>query len=154
MNSIKIRKIKIISYSLFIILLDQVSKFLILITLGFERSKNIIANLLNFTIVKNKGAAFSLFSDSTIFLTFTSIFVSLLLITIIAIFLFFNYVSSLGALLIGIVWAIFIPQKFIFHGVLPRYSINHIYVSRARVTVRTPYFCLNFTPPPTRPMSF
>ena len=83
MSSFKNRKAKIISYSLFIILLDQVSKLVVLITLGFERSKNIIPNLLNFTLVKNKGAAFSLFSNSTNFLTITSIVATLLLITII-----------------------------------------------------------------------
>ena len=83
MISIKSRKMKIITYSLFIILLDQVSKFLVLSTLGFERSKNIIPNLLNFTLVKNKGAAFSLFTNSTNSLTVISIIASLLLITII-----------------------------------------------------------------------
>ena len=83
MISFKSRKIKIIAYSLFIILLDQVSKFLVLSTLGFERSKNIIPNLLNFTLVKNKGAAFSLFTNSTNFLTIISVIASLLLITII-----------------------------------------------------------------------
>jgi len=79
----KIRSLKTLAYSLYIILLDQVSKFLVLSTLGFERSKNIIPNLLNFTLVKNKGAAFSLFSNSTNILTITSILASLLLITII-----------------------------------------------------------------------
>ena len=83
MNPFKTRKIKIITYSLFIILLDQVSKFSVLSTLGFERSINIIPNLINFTLVKNKGAAFSLFSNSTNFLTIISIIASLLLITII-----------------------------------------------------------------------
>ena len=83
MISFKSRSLKILAYSLYIILLDQVSKFLVLSTLGFERSKNIIPNLLNFTLVKNKGAAFSLFSNSTNILTITSILASLLLITII-----------------------------------------------------------------------
>ncbi len=83
MISFKSRKIKIITYSLSIIILDQVTKFLVLSTLGFERSKNIIPNLLNFTLVKNKGAAFSLFSNSTNFLTVTSVIVSILLIIII-----------------------------------------------------------------------
>ena len=83
MISFKSKKINIIAYSLFIILLDQVSKLLVLSTLGFEKSKNIIPNLLNFTLVKNKGAAFSLFSNSTSLLTITSILASLLLITII-----------------------------------------------------------------------
>ncbi len=83
MISFKSRSLKTIACSLYIVLLDQVSKFLILSTLGFERSKNIIPNLLNFTLVKNKGAAFSLFSNSTNILTITSILSSLLLITII-----------------------------------------------------------------------
>ena len=83
MISFKSRSLKTLAYSLYIILLDQVSKFLVLSTLGFERSKNIIPNLLNFTLVKNKGAAFSLFSNSTNILTITSILTSLLLITII-----------------------------------------------------------------------
>ena len=74
---------KIIIYSFFIVLLDQVSKSLMLSILGFERSKNIIPNLLNFTLVKNKGAAFSIFSNSTNILTITSIIASLLLIIII-----------------------------------------------------------------------
>ena len=83
MNSSKYKKMKIIVYSFYIILLDQLSKFLVLETLGFERSINIIPNLLNFILVKNKGAAFSLFSNSTNILTITSIIVSLVLITII-----------------------------------------------------------------------
>ena len=83
MIQLKSRSMKIIIYSFFIVLLDQVSKFLMLSILGFERSKNIIPNLLNFTLVKNKGAAFSLFSNSTNILTITSILASLLLITII-----------------------------------------------------------------------
>ena len=74
---------KIVAYSLFIIFLDQVSKFLVLSTLGFERSKNVIPNLLNFTLVKNKGAAFSLFSNSTSILTVASVLATLLLIAII-----------------------------------------------------------------------
>ncbi len=83
MNYSKNRKFKIIIYSISIILIDQISKFIILINLGFERSVNIIPNLLNFTLVKNKGAAFSLFSNSTTILTITSLLASILLITII-----------------------------------------------------------------------
>ena len=73
MISFKSRSLKTLAYSFYIVLLDQVSKFLVLSTLGFERSKNIIPNLLNFTLVKNKGAAFSLFNDSTIILTIISV---------------------------------------------------------------------------------
>ncbi len=83
MNSFKNRSMKTITYSFYIILLDQVSKFLILSTLGFEKSVNIIPNLLNFTLVKNKGAAFSLFSNSTNILTIISILTSILITMII-----------------------------------------------------------------------
>ena len=83
MNLFKSSKMKIISYSFYIILLDQFSKYLVLIKLGIGSSVNIIPNLLNLTVVKNKGAAFSLFSNSTNILTITSILSSLLLITLI-----------------------------------------------------------------------
>ena len=76
MISFKSRSLKTLAYSLYIVLLDQVSKFLVLSTLGFERSKNIIPNLLNFTLVKNKGAAFSLFSNYTYILTLSLIHIS------------------------------------------------------------------------------
>jgi len=83
MSSFKNKKIKFLIHSLYIILIDQISKFLILVTLGFDKSQSIIPNLLNFTLVKNKGAAFSLFSNSTTLLTIISILASLLLVTII-----------------------------------------------------------------------
>ena len=83
MNTFNGKRIKPIIYSFYIILIDQASKLIILNTLGFERSKNIIPNLLNFTLVKNKGAAFSLFSNSTNILTVTSFIASIVLITII-----------------------------------------------------------------------
>ena len=83
MNSLKNRRIKILLFSFLIVLIDQISKFIVLISLGFEKSINIIPSLLNFTLVKNKGAAFSLFSNSTTLLTIASILASLLLITII-----------------------------------------------------------------------
>ena len=83
MNAFNGRRMKTIIYSFYIIIIDQFSKSLILKTLEFEKSKNIIPNLLNFTLVKNKGAAFSLFNNSTNFLTIVSVITSLLLITII-----------------------------------------------------------------------
>ena len=102
MNSFKIRRIKIIIFSFCIILIDQFTKFLVLIALGFEKSKNIIPNLLNLTLVKNKGAAFSLFSNSTNLLTIISILASLLLITIILKFPPRSYWNSIGiAYLLG-----------------------------------------------------
>ena len=102
MKTIKIRKMKIIFYSFSITILDQFTKFLVLNSIGFERSKNIIPNLLNFTLVKNKGAAFSLFSNSTNLLTLASILVSLLLITIILKFPPKSYWNLIGlAYLLG-----------------------------------------------------
>ena len=96
------KNIRILSYSFFIILADQTSKFSVLNKLGFENSKNIIPNLLNFTLVKNKGAAFSLFSNSTFFLTIISILVSFLLITIILKKPPISYWNSIGiAFLLG-----------------------------------------------------
>ena len=96
------RKQKILYCSFSIILLDQVSKFLVLKKLDFERSKNIIPNLLNFTLVKNKGAAFSLFNDSTLILTIISVLASFLIVTLILRSLPKSYWNSIGlAYLLG-----------------------------------------------------
>ena len=86
MNFSKKKRIKIIAYSFYIILIDQISKFLLLLTLGFDRSKSIIPNFLNFTLVKNKGAAFSLFSNSTSILTLISVITSLIILLILLMF--------------------------------------------------------------------
>ena len=83
MTSFNKKSIKILTLSFYIILIDQVSKFLVLNTLEYEISRNIIPNLLNFTLVKNRGAAFSILSNSTSLLTIISILTSLLLITVI-----------------------------------------------------------------------
>ena len=96
MNSYKNKKLKILIYSFYILLIDQTSKFLVLFTLGFDRSKSIIPNLLNITLVKNKGAAFSLFSNSTTLLTFISVITSLILITLILKYPPRTYWSSIG----------------------------------------------------------
>ena len=102
MNSLKNRNLKILIYSFYIILIDQASKFLVLVGLGYERSINIIPNLLNITLVKNKGAAFSLFSNATTILTLISVFASLLLITLILKSPPRSYLNSIGlAYLLG-----------------------------------------------------
>ena len=98
----KNRKLKILYYSFTIILLDQLSKFLILNKLGFEKSINIIPNLLNFTLVKNKGAAFSLFNDSTTILAIISVLASFLIVIFILKSLQMSYWNSIGlAYLLG-----------------------------------------------------
>ena len=81
MNLFKNKKIRILKFSFYIILLDQISKFLAINIIDYQHSTDFIPNLLNFTLVKNKGAAFSLFSNSTTLLTITSIFASILIIT-------------------------------------------------------------------------
>ncbi len=83
MISFKNRSKKILIFSFYIVLIDQISKYSILNNLDLKQSRNIIPNLLNFTLVKNKGAAFSLFSNSTTLLTLTSILATSVLITII-----------------------------------------------------------------------
>ena len=96
MISYKNRMLKILFYSFYIIIIDQTSKLLVLFTLGFDRSKNIIPNFLNFTLVKNKGAAFSLFSNSTTLLTITSVIASSLLIAFILKSKKISYWNSIG----------------------------------------------------------
>tara|TARA_Y100001968_G_C19363481_1_gene721117 strand:- start:694 stop:1176 length:483 start_codon:yes stop_codon:yes gene_type:complete len=96
------RRIKILLYSIYIILIDQTSKFLVLNILGFQKSVNIIPNLISLTLVKNKGAAFSIFSNSTTLLTLASILASLILITIILRFPPRSYWNAIGlAYLLG-----------------------------------------------------
>ena len=83
MIKFKNKRIKLLICSLCIVLIDQISKFVVSNKLGFERSRNIIPNILDLNLVKNKGAAFSLFSNSTSILTIISFVATLLLITII-----------------------------------------------------------------------
>ncbi len=102
MNTLTNRKVKLIIFSIYIILIDQISKVLVSNIIGFESSKNIIPNFLNFTLVKNKGAAFSLFSNSTSFLTILSVLASLSLIIFILKSPPRSYWTSLGlAYLLG-----------------------------------------------------
>tara|TARA_B100001029_G_scaffold171862_1_gene169047 strand:+ start:521 stop:1003 length:483 start_codon:yes stop_codon:yes gene_type:complete len=96
MNSFKNKKLKILRFSFYIILLDQISKVLIMNFLNFERSIVIIPNFLSFTLVKNKGAAFSLFSNSTTLLTIISILASFLLTTYILTSPTKSLVNSIG----------------------------------------------------------
>ena len=70
-----------LSLSIFIIIIDQYTKYLI-----FYNHKNIINKdflLFRLDFVKNYGAAFNIFSGSRIFLSFISIIFSILLIYLI-----------------------------------------------------------------------
>ena len=80
MDKIQI-KLYFLSLSIFIIFIDQFSKYLIFNNYKIFINKNFILFRLDF--VKNYGAAFNIFSGSRIFLSLISIIFSLLLIYLI-----------------------------------------------------------------------
>ena len=74
-------KLYYLSLSIFIILIDQSTKYLIFYNKKLFINKDFLLFRIDF--VKNYGAAFNLFSGSRIFLSFISIFFSILLIYLI-----------------------------------------------------------------------
>jgi len=74
-------KLYFFSLSIFIVLIDQYTKYLIFYNHKIFLNKDFLLFKLDF--VKNYGAAFNLFSGSRIFLSFISIFFSILLIYLI-----------------------------------------------------------------------
>ena len=82
MNKPNYDRIKLIIYSLLIILLDQITKFITSNIIDYRESFILIPNILKITLEKNTGAAFSLFSNSTSLLSFISLIVSGALIII------------------------------------------------------------------------
>tara|TARA_A100001388_G_scaffold132066_1_gene97782 strand:+ start:537 stop:995 length:459 start_codon:yes stop_codon:yes gene_type:complete len=79
-NKIK-TKLYFLCLSIFIILIDQFTKYLILYNYKFFINKDFLLFRLDF--VKNYGAAFNIFSGSRIFLSLISITISILLIYLI-----------------------------------------------------------------------
>ena len=79
-NKIK-TKLYFLCISIFIILIDQFTKYLILYNYKFFINKDFLLFRLDF--VKNYGAAFNIFSGNRIFLSSVSIIFSILLIYII-----------------------------------------------------------------------
>jgi len=77
-------KIYFLSLSIFIILIDQFTKYLIFYNKKIFINKDFLLFKLDF--VKNYGAAFNIFSGSRIFLSLISILFSILLIYLIFIF--------------------------------------------------------------------
>ena len=71
-------KLYFLSLSIFIILIDQFTKYLMFYNYKLFINKNFVLFRLDF--IKNYGAAFNIFSGSRIFLSFISIIFSLLLI--------------------------------------------------------------------------
>ena len=74
-------KLYFLSLSIFIILLDQITKYLMFYNYKIFVNKDFLLFRLDF--VKNYGAAFNLFSGSRIFLSLISILFSILLIYLI-----------------------------------------------------------------------
>ena len=74
-------KLYFLSFSIFIILVDQISKFYVFYFYKTVMNKDYIFFRLEF--VKNYGAAFNIFSGNRIFLSLISIFFSILLIYLI-----------------------------------------------------------------------
>ena len=74
-------KLYFLSLSIFIILIDQFTKYLMFYNYNLFINKNFLLFRLDF--VKNYGAAFNIFSGSRIFLSFISIIFSILIIYLI-----------------------------------------------------------------------
>ena len=74
-------KLYYLSLSIFIFLLDQLTKYLMFYNFKFFINKDFLLFRLDF--VKNYGAAFNIFSGSRIFLSFISIIFSIFLIYLI-----------------------------------------------------------------------
>ena len=74
-------KIYFLSLSIFIVLIDQFTKYLMFYNKKLFINKDFLLFKLDF--VKNYGAAFNIFSGSRIFLSLISIFISILLIYLI-----------------------------------------------------------------------
>ena len=74
-------KLYFFSLSIFIVLIDQFTKYIIFYNNKLFINKDFVFFKLDF--VKNYGAAFNIFSGSRIFLSFISIFFSILLIYLI-----------------------------------------------------------------------
>jgi len=74
-------KLYFFSLSIFIVLIDQFTKYLIFYNHEFFLNKDFLLFKLDF--VKNYGAAFNIFSGSRVFLSFISIIISIFLIYLI-----------------------------------------------------------------------
>ena len=75
---IKQKRLYFIIISIVILILDQLSKYLISLNYGILENKNFI--LFNINIVRNYGAAFNIFTGNRIFLSLVSFIISLFII--------------------------------------------------------------------------
>lgn len=92
-KNIVIKNIVIFSTAFLIILLDQLTKFLVKQALQLNQSIPIIRNILHFTYTTNTGSAFGLFKGLNL------IFVLFSIIVIFAIFYFIKKIKNLTLLL-------------------------------------------------------
>lgn len=69
------KKIKYILLMLFIFILDQISKIIIMNTIKLGSSKTIIKNFFSLTYTHNDGAAFGMFGGKTLFIVIISLLV-------------------------------------------------------------------------------
>ena len=74
------KKITILILSIVLLIIDQVSKIIVVNNLSVGESKNIVDGFFSLTYVKNTGAAWGMFSNSTIILGLLSIVFSIILI--------------------------------------------------------------------------
>ena len=81
MSSIKKNKLYFIFITIIILLLDQLTKYLINTFTDFFYNKNLI--LFSIDYVKNYGAAFNIFNGNRIFLSIVSIIISIILLYLI-----------------------------------------------------------------------
>ena len=80
MKNIILNRKQIFSISLLIILLDQSIKYWVSFYIGFNTATIFWPGIINLHVVRNTGAAFSLFSESTFILGVISFLVSTILI--------------------------------------------------------------------------
>ena len=81
MSSINQKKLNLLSLSIFIVIIDQFSKYIIFYNYNLYVNKDLFFFKIDF--VKNYGAAFNLFSGSRIFLSLISVILSIILIYLI-----------------------------------------------------------------------
>ena len=81
MNRINQKKLYLLSLSIFVIIIDQFTKYIIFYNYNLYVNKDLFLFKIDF--VKNYGAAFNLFSGSRIFLSLISVILSIILIYLI-----------------------------------------------------------------------
>ncbi|AAQ00077.1 MULTISPECIES: signal peptidase II [Prochlorococcus] len=101
MNRYLFKSINIFHFSFILILIDQATKYLFSININ-QDSFDLIPGVIRFYVVKNYGAAFSIFSNFPLTLSFLSLFVSLALIILICKKTYFDFNQAIAfSMLLG-----------------------------------------------------